>query len=463
MQELFSAYQERADQIANAIQQSEALATFLDTEEETDYKAIVQAYEPYMHQLYEQVAAEHPLQLTALELAFLDPSFEGLYMPKLLGYSVLRGRVNEHLKYVRPQEQFRQVILAMAKSANFEYIAGRTGQGVQVGFALSSDIWITNLINEMQSKRAKNYFLTQKQDKFRDLDERLRAHKIYAKQFVNFNFATAKFPADRTEFLIEFADLRDFLIYRVTHDLDNSSIVTPLLALINDQNYFDQEGYNDIVLIASVFMRFNDKDGMQVAARLNTQRKAEDFDEQFFQFILALLDRGLGFNQDLHGRLHPAVDRSIDDEFLQYMDVLQELYTKGYLHQDTLDAVNKFQTRHEGLSLPNQAIRQLFLYSFDKGIQALGVDQYAEYFEWTKTFTSYMSLFDNQKFNQSIKETSLVYIKKLLKHYTDKRGRDYQDIKKFVKAYFLDMGFMTEKQLVELFKTKRKKKVVAAS
>jgi len=54
----------------------------------------------------------------------------------------------------------------------------------------------------------------------------------------------------------------------------------------------------------------------------------------------------------------------------------------------------------------------------------------------------------------------LGYIKKLLKVYIDKRGRDYQDIKKFVKTTFLDLGLMTEKQLVELFKTKRKKKEV---
>ena len=54
---------------------------------------------------------------------------------------------------------------------------------------------------------------------------------------------------------------------------------------------------------------------------------------------------------------------------------------------------------------------------------------------------------------------SLTYIKKLLKFFTDKRGRDYQDIKKFVTATFTDLGFMNVKDLKELFKTKRKKKV----
>ncbi|MFT4568731.1 MAG: hypothetical protein ACI9FN_003700, partial [Saprospiraceae bacterium] len=40
---------------------------------------------------------------------------------------------------------------------------------------------------------------------------------------------------------------------------------------------------------------------------------------------------------------------------------------------------------------------------------------------------------------------------------TQKRSKDYQDIKKFVSAVFQDLGFLNEKQVKELFKTKRKK------
>jgi hypothetical protein len=86
------------------------------------------------------------------------------------------------------------------------------------------------------------------------------------------------------------------------------------------------------------------------------------------------------------------------------------------------------------------------------------VDDYPEYFELNKTFTTYMNIFINQEFNQKLKDYSLVYVRKLLKKFTDKRGKDYQDIKKFVSSTFVDLGFLTEKQVVELFKTRRKKK-----
>jgi hypothetical protein len=72
-----------------------------------------------------------------------------------------------------------------------------------------------------------------------------------------------------------------------------------------------------------------------------------------------------------------------------------------------------------------------------------------------------MQLFNNQQFNQEVKKLSMSYVQKLQKHYTDKRGKDYQDIKKFVAHTFVEMNFMTDKQIVELFKTRRRKKATA--
>ena len=63
--------------------------------------------------------------------------------------------------------------------------------------------------------------------------------------------------------------------------------------------------------------------------------------------------------------------------------------------------------------------------------------------------------FSNQKFNQYVKDLSLMYINKLLDFYTDRRSKDYQDIKRFVTTTFLDLGFKTEKELAELFKIKK--------
>jgi hypothetical protein len=70
----------------------------------------------------------------------------------------------------------------------------------------------------------------------------------------------------------------------------------------------------------------------------------------------------------------------------------------------------------------------------------------------------YIHIFANEEFNLSVKDLSMRYVKRLLKHYTDKRGKDYQDIKKFVSTTFQDLNFLKEKDVVELFKTRRKRK-----
>ena len=45
----------------------------------------------------------------------------------------------------------------------------------------------------------------------------------------------------------------------------------------------------------------------------------------------------------------------------------------------------------------------------------------------------------------------MVFVNRLMKYYSDKRGRDYQDIKKFVVSSFVDLKFYKEKELVEIF------------
>ena len=92
----------------------------------------------------------------------------------------------------------------------------------------------------------------------------------------------------------------------------------------------------------------------------------------------------------------------------------------------------------------------------------LDVTEYTEMFELSKTFPAYMKIFSNEQFNQDVKGLCMKYIKKLLKQYTDKRGKDYQDIKQFVQATFEELKFLKKKEIVELFKTRRKKKPASA-
>jgi hypothetical protein len=113
------------------------------------------------------------------------------------------------------------------------------------------------------------------------------------------------------------------------------------------------------------------------------------------------------------------------------------------------------------MSTINQCVRKTILNYIKDLLAGLKPEEYSSYFELSKIFPTYMGIFSNQQFNQDVKTACVKYIKTLLKRYTDKRGRDYQDIKKFVVATFIDLEFMKKKELVEFFKTTRKKKPVA--
>src|SRR5690625_4576759 len=108
MKPLDSNYKEELDQIKTEIQNSELLAAYLETEEESEYKGLSDYFEPQLQDLYDRVARENPLQLLALEDEILDDQLEGLFLPRILGFAVLRGAIGERSEERRVGEGGRR-------------------------------------------------------------------------------------------------------------------------------------------------------------------------------------------------------------------------------------------------------------------------------------------------------------------------------------------------------------------
>ena len=185
----------------------------------------------------------------------------------------------------------------------------------------------------------------------------------------------------------------------------------------------------------------------------------EKFNEKYFAFLLDLLKGKSVVSKEADHNVLSVLDLSIEDDMTAYYQLMDIVHSKGYIHEDAVEAVRNFYDRHAGLSVVNECLRWAIFEYFEKLMTNLPVEDYTSYFEINKTFVVYMSIFDNEQFNLQVKKLSQDYVRKLLKQFTDKRGKDYQDIKKFVTSAFLDMGFLNIKELKELFKTKRKKKV----
>lgn len=460
MQALDKKYQTILDNIKTTIQMSEELKVYLDTEEDEDYKAIVQAHEGSIHELYTQVANENPLQLVGFETHLLAEQFEGLYMPKALGYAVLRGRVNENVKYHRPQDHFSKILEFILSSSNFEQIKKRVGQSIQIGFALSSDIWITNILATITNKRVKTFLESQRVDAYRDAKIRNTGIVKYRKQFQSLNFATAQFPTNKTELLVESGSLKDFLIYRGLNEYQNENLQPELEKFLSNSDLYNAEEFYELCII--IGMHYDNDAKTKAALKSAISKVRTDIDKEsisFFKLINNHYTQIKGIDSEAEKEFSECIAKGIDDKVSTYFKMLDIVNTKGYADPEATNAIREYYYLNEGLSDENEAIRISILSKLSKLVTNLSVTDYTEYFEINKVFAEYMEIFSNQKFNQDLKELSLKFVKKCLKAYKDKRSKEYQDIKKFVKTTFRDYSFMTDKQLVELFKTKRKPKV----
>jgi hypothetical protein len=460
MQALSQEYVDQLNALAEEVQESEALQLYLEEEEEEQYMQLKELFEPRIYQIYETVANEYPLQLIALEKLLLEDRFEGLFLPKALGFTVLRGEINEKYKYTRPQDHFKDVLLAICNSANFELLRKRIGQSIQMGFALSSDIWVTNLINSIENKRVRYFLQGQKLDRYRLLEEREVGYKRYLRQFRNDNYMSAEFPKTYADLKTLYSQLKRFLIYRVKGRYDNASIIPHLRSFVENENFKDHREYLEVTFVYASFFDLEEKDQEHLAKHFNGARQSmPEFQEQFFDYLLELhFNDEVPMEPDADKRMSAVLDHSIKDDLSDYYDLMDIIHGKGYMNEEVQEAVKKLYVRYEGLSVINECVRQTIFGYFDRFVSNLEVTDYPELFEIAKLYPVYMSIFANQQFNQQLKELSLAYVGKLLKHYTDKRGKDYQDIKKFVSTTFQDFGFLKEKEVVEMFKTRRKRK-----
>jgi hypothetical protein len=461
MKALEDKYLEELEAVAGAIQASDELATYIESEELEDYKVLYETYEPAINELYEEVAAADPLQLIAFERILLHEAFEGLYLPRALGFSVLRGEITEDYKFTRPQEQFKVILSGICQSPNFDYLKRRIGQSVQVGFALSSDIWITGLINEQDNKKVRHFLKQQKLDRYRDLKERKAAYFRYERQFRNVNFQSTEFPATMAELKVLYPKLSHFMAYRATHDWDNTSIIAPINAFIENEALYDSKEYAHILGIYAGFFELDESSRNIVKKAFNKLRRDyADFNENFFGFLLDTYENNgdLQLDATVDNRYYELLDKDIKDNLLLHFEMMGILHAKGYVNEEVMNEVKNYLTRFQGLSNNSECLRQAVLRYVRQVMLNLDESEYAEFFEMNKVFTAYMQLFDNQTFSQNIKHLYIDYLGKLLKRYTDKRGRDYQDIKRFVSSHFVDLGFFSEKEVKETFKTRRKRK-----
>jgi hypothetical protein len=459
MLELSQKYVDKLQAIAEDIQNSDLLAQYLDTEEEAEYKTLCDAFEPAISRVHADVAGNDPLQLEAMEELLLNSYFEGLFLPRILGYSVLRGQLNNQYKYIRPHNHFKNILNAILESSNFEFIKKRIGQTIQIGFALSSDIWITDFINSVVNKRLRYYMQSNKIDKYRELNERQIGYTRYKAQFVRDNYLTADFPTTFAALKVEYPELKNFLMYRISKKLNNKSLTPYIMGSVKNEALFGTNEHIQLMCLSMNFFEFPKEDTEEVSRMFNKLRvEIPEFTEKYLSFIVEMHQNHFELDGNAELKASAMVDKSIKDEITEYYAIADNVHSNGYVKEDVMYAVRKFHDNHEGLSTVNECLRRLIFGYIYRVVTNLKEKEYLEYFNISKIYIQYINIFGNELFSQSIRDVSMDYMRKCLVKFTDKRARDYQDIKKFMAGTFVDLHFLKDKEVVEMFKTRRKRK-----
>ncbi len=463
MEALNPDYQQRLEDIKSAIQESELLSTYIDSEEQEDYAAFKEAFEPEIATLYQEVANAAPLQVEALEVALLDEGLEGLYMPRILGYAVLRPRVDPRGFYYRPQDHLRTVMHAIAQSAAFPELERRIGQGVTVALALSTNVWVSNLLEAIPNKIPRNFYVNNHNSSIRTPEQRLAVHARYARQFAKENYATATMPTGVEEATVSFPDVLKFLEYRYGHDVDNSSLAEPLYALLTKEELKPVPGYKSVLTLTGMFQEMPTANENKLRDLLRDAAADSGFADPYFKFLASLHQgNNVEIAAEVDRRMGQRVGTSGDGLVQQYYALVEKIHANGINHLETQDAMRIFIGDQKGLSDVVECVRQTVLRYFTAMLGGLDTGNYTEFFEASKLFAVNFDIFDNESFKQEIRTLSTRYVKSCMKVYTDKRGRDYQDIKKFVQRQWVDLGFMTEREVTNFFKSKRTRKPTPA-
>lgn len=458
MQALDDSYYNRLNEIAAAIQDSESLAQYLEEEEDEFYNELRTQFEPMLSELHTQVASEAPLQLVIFEKYLLEPPFEGLYLPRILGFSVLRGEINDQYKYIRPNDHFKEILLAICKSVHFDQLKKRIGQTISVGFALSSDIWITNLMSLVENKRIRYFLQQQKHDRFRDLKDREDIFSRYSNQFSKEQYHSADFPKTLGEMKPNFSALRQFLLKRFETGAENESLKSKIIEFLDKKEFQATQEYLEMLAICGNFVDLDPAERKAFATHFERERRSfKEFDIRYLRFLVGLY-KSPGIDMTNDNRMTQAVDKTWKDRITDYYRIAEKIHGLGYVHPDAIDAVQEFYNTHQGVSVETECLRHLVITYFKRLVEGLTEEEYTDYFNLTKIFSVYMQIFGNQQFNLAVEKFSMDFIQKTLEVYTDKRGRDYQDIKRFVSTQFVDFDFLSDKEVVEMFKTRRKRR-----
>ena len=248
-------------------------------------------------------------------------------------------------------------------------------------------------------------------------------------------------------------------MYRIGQRLNNESLLPFIVAAVKNETLHGTTEHIQLMCLVMNFYTLSPEDTEAVTVIFNKLRvEIPECSAKYLDFINDMQEARFDIDGKAEMKASTMIDREVKDDVSEYYRIADIIHSQSYINEDVMQVVKQFYDNHEGLSTVNESIRRLVYAYLHRFITKLKTYEYTQYFEISKTFSAYMSIFDNEHFNQNLRDISLVYMAKCLHVFQDKRAKEYQDVKRFVASHFENWHFMKEKEVVEMFKTRRKRK-----
>ena len=91
-------------------------------------------------------------------------------------------------------------------------------------------------------------------------------------------------------------------------------------------------------------------------------------------------------DENFDKKMAALLDPATKDDMLDFYHLMDLMHSKGYIHDDTIEAVRKFYNSYEGLSTINECLRLTVSGYFARLLKHLEVEAYQDYFELSKIF-----------------------------------------------------------------------------
>ncbi len=432
----------------------ETYQNYIDQIDQESFDAMKATLDPYLMALFNDVAGKAPLQLIALEDLIMDEELEGLFLPEILTFNVLRASVNDKSKFTRTPDRLERIIRFICISPGFDFIKNTIRLPLRLSLVMSSSIWGHKLAESIQARRSREYILQQLQEARRDEHASALQYKRLRDTYRHIAYQSAPVPVPGSTWKIQYIDFRKFIIDRINHSQDNAALKPSIYEMLNEEYFSGSEEIIELLILLAHFFELEDDD-FEAVEELFARFRANhsSFNEVYFDILRSLLLKDeLTFSTSNAAIISDLLESTKGgDDLTEFYHLMTACDESELLTEDFVAKVELFSSQHRELVPVTSCLKIILLQIIDHEISEILGSDYTTLPDRIYLYDRIAEAFLEASYRESVAEVIVGHLKVLMFYY-DKSEPEFKEIKKMVGGTPVDYGFITMKEIRSLYR-----------